>query len=206
MCRVVPPCEVGAPEERGFGARAVGSVFAWAVWMVWRWLAVVVTLAGCAGATDEEPRCVEQPLTWGTVGDHAPQSFVSSLAPCAAFTHERKPYLVAADPLSCTQELGSECAGHSSSDVVAALADHDVAASLKAASVVYGHDGRAVDQGIFEIVVGSATIDVGTDCGDEPECVSPPAGVQRLASLLRAVTTEQLKCGSCLAAFGEADK
>lgn len=146
--------------------------------------------------------CVTGSLSWGDTGGLVIYFDTSSLASCRTYTRIRH---LNSDggTLSCTTEVGACAAAPVAiGDVEHALAHPDVVAAFaKPTTPVYGNDSRPVDGSILEITKDGKSIDVGGDCGTSsaPACVPIPPGISALASVLRALDTQELAKPACAA-------
>jgi hypothetical protein len=90
-------------------------------------------------------------------------------------------------------------------DVEAALAHADVLDALRRDTKTYGTDTRPCDGSVLAITVGTKTFEVGGECKGEPTgcspnpCVTVPAGVRALASLLQKLDAQEVAKPACSA-------
>lgn len=145
--------------------------------------------------------CVDEAISWGSIGGWSPLEPLSTLSPCSTFSHEEYPVGRKEPTSSCSQELAGCEQGVSAGDVAEALAHPDVAAAMAAAPVLYGTDGRLVDGVLRRLTLHKAVIDVGYDCGTAPGCVPIPEGVAALIDTLERLEDEQLALGPCSEVF-----
>jgi hypothetical protein len=141
--------------------------------------------------------CIGQSVEWGMSGGFVPSQEVSTLGACATFGHR----LAAKPPApSCEQPLGECAAAIGARDVARAIANADVQAAIAAAPVIYGQDSRAVDGQVLRMQIGAAIVEVGSPCGSA-SCKPIPNGVGDLATLLQALTKQELARAPCKTSF-----
>ena len=157
---------------------------------------------GAAGGTSGDSGtcgCVPGRVFWGMDGGHVAYHYTSGLEICSTFIHQRDS-VVQDPPLSCQQQLGVCGSGIGAGDVTRAMAHADVQAAIAAAPVIYGEDTRPVDGAVLRIQIQSAVIEVGTPCR-AAGCKPIPAGVDALATLLQALTKQELGRAPCSSIF-----
>jgi hypothetical protein len=144
--------------------------------------------------------CVTGRVGWGMNGGHVAYEDASALETCNRFVHQRTSRAQDPPGVSCEQQI-TACAGvFTPGDVTRAVEHADVRAAIAAAPVLYGEDPRAYDGAVLRIQVGTAIVEVGTACR-AAGCKPVPAGVSTLASLLQAITKQELSRAPCSMVF-----
>jgi hypothetical protein len=151
---------------------------------------------GDAGDAGGDPGCLDRALSWGHDGGRVAYRDVHRLAPCRAFSIVRSTPGDPATGPSCENEVTADAAV-TVDDVDVALAHPHVAQAMADAAVLYGSDPRPFDGTVFRIEVGSAIIDVGSDCSGGSVCAAIPSGVAALRSTLQALADQQRALPDC---------
>ena len=159
------------------------------------------TQAGPApdAGTPDCTTCFAETLVWGLNGGLRAFEDVSELAPCAHYTHRRRPYGdPGVDELSCDRDLVACNSVASTGAVMTALGHADVQRALGESPVLYGTDPRGVDGTVFRMLLGDKMIEVGGSCeGAPPTCMPAPPGVVMLVELLQNIDAAMLMTEEC---------
>ena len=165
------------------------------------------------GAVADVPcACPADSIQWELDAQYVPVSQRWQVEGCAAITYVAQPIDGLRNPpkpVTCSQPLATcDSGAEVSIDALAqATGQPDVKAALEAAAKsgsepFYGYDERPVDGWAIRLIVGNASIVVGSDCEDVPGCTPIPKGLAAMRDRLVAIGYAVYQSTACTEAAG----
>jgi hypothetical protein len=166
-------------------------------------LLVAVWFTGCSDIpvnhdTEEQCGCVSQQIRMSPVG--APVQSLTTIDPCRKFTLRveaiaDRPTTACSTPIVCPGVPGQSLTGV---DIERAAQHPDVQAALTAGIPRYGAGQDIVSSNtMYRVGIGGSEFEVGAACGDTPDCVPIPAGLEAFIDMMNKVSSQEIRRDPC---------